>query len=70
MNVSIVSVSRRAGPPHLGHVAFMKASDVANGDTAPDSNLTSSGRRTGNSSSGTSCSPHLSQYTTGIGTPQ
>ena len=70
MKVSIVSVSRCAGPPHLGHVVCKKLSDVANGDTAPDSNVTSSGKRTGNSSSGTSCSPHFSQYTTGIGTPQ
>ena len=68
--MSIVSVSRRAGPPHLGHVVCRKFSDVANGDTAPDSNLISSGKRTGNSSSGTSCSPQVSQYTTGIGTPQ
>ena len=50
----MVSVSRLEAAPHLGQVQFTKASLVAKGEVAPAVKLTSSGRRTGSSSSGTS----------------
>ena len=70
MKVSIVSVSRVALPPHFGHLQWRKCSLDESGDTVPCSNDTSSGRRTGSSSSGTSTSPHASQLMMGIGAPQ
>ena len=30
--MSIVSVSRRAGPPHVGHVVFTQSSAAASGE--------------------------------------
>ena len=57
----MVSVSRLAGLPHFGQVQFTKLSEVASGDTAPASNLTSSGSITGSWSSGTSTSPQSGQ---------
>ncbi len=56
-NVSIVSVSRRAGPPQLGHVVTTKAACVASGDPPVPVSCTSSGSRTGNADSGTGTVP-------------
>ena len=68
--VSIVSVSRSAGPPHLGHVVLRNESLVASGERPDGSKVTSSGARTGNWSTGTATMPSCSQWTTGIGHPQ
>ncbi len=70
--VSIVSVSRRAGPAHFGQWVFTQSVAVASGEVAPSvgSKSTTSGRVTGRSSSGTGTMPHSWQYTTGIGVPQ
>ena len=48
MNVSIVSVSRRAGPPHFGHVVFTNSGTLASGDCPCPVSVTFSGSRTGN----------------------
>jgi hypothetical protein len=48
MNVSIVSVSRSAGPPHFGHVVFRNSGTLASGDWPCPVSATFSGRRTGN----------------------
>src|ERR1700704_641750 len=50
---SLVSVSRVAGPPHFGQVAARKPSWCLRGDSPDGVNSTSSGSRTGRSSSGT-----------------
>src|SRR6266853_1929741 len=68
--VSMVSVSRRAGPPHFGHLAARNFSFESRGDSPVGLNSTWSGRSTGSSDSGTGCTPHFAQYTTGIGGPQ
>ena len=68
--VSIVSVSRFAGPPHFGHVTLTKPSCLASGDSPCGEKSTSSGSRTGSSSSGTPTSPHVGQWMIGIGAPQ
>ena len=59
--VSMVSVSRRAGPPQAGHEAFRKPSWVVSGDCPVGMNSTSSGRSTGSWPTGTGCSPQPSQ---------
>src|SRR5438477_2390799 len=69
-NVSMVSVSRRAAPPHFGHVVFTNPSCFASGDSPCGEKSTSSGSSTGSSSSGTGTSPHDGQCTIGIGHPQ
>src|SRR6266568_5652074 len=69
-NVSMVSVSRFAGPPHLGQVVFTNDATFANGDPPRPVNWTSRGSTTGSWSSGTGTTPSVSQYTTGIGVPQ
>jgi len=46
--VSIVSVSRRAGPPHFGQVVFTNSGELASGDSPSPVNVTFDGRRTGN----------------------
>src|SRR4249920_4124258 len=69
-NVSMVSVSRRASPPHVGHATFDQVGCRASGDSPPGWKSTSSGSRTGSSSSGTATSPHVSQWMMGIGAPQ
>src|SRR5215470_5458355 len=68
-NVSIVSVSRRAAPPQLGHFTFVHVGWRSSG-LPGRSNDTSSGSTTGRSLSGTGTTPHLSQWITGIGQPQ
>ena len=63
MKVSMVSVSRRPGPPHFGHTVFTNSSLMARGrlSRGPEPYSASSGSSTGNSDSGTGCTPHSSQ---------
>ncbi|MNI47093.1 hypothetical protein D3C73_1015920 [compost metagenome] len=68
-NVSIVSVSRRAGLPQLGQAQDRKASFLASGLPLP-SGIRSSGRTTGRSFSGTGTGPQSAQWMIGIGVPQ
>src|SRR3954471_22534061 len=68
--VSIVSVSRRAGPPHFGHVVFTQSSAAASGDLPFGAKSLMSGSSTGSWSSGKGMRPSVSQYTIGIGQPQ
>src|SRR5262249_26822562 len=70
--VSMVSVSRRAAPPHLGHSVLTQSSAAASGETplGARSCPRRSGSTTGSCSSGTGTSPQPSQYTIGIGAPQ
>src|SRR3982750_1434731 len=68
-NVSIVSVSRVAGPPHCGQVTCFQVGWWSS--ALPGlSKVTSSGSATGKSLSGTGTTPHLGQWITGIGQPQ
>ena len=70
--MSIVSVSRFAGPPQVGQSTLTQSSAAASGETpfgfrsAPRS----SGSSSGSWSSGTATSPSFSQWMIGIGTPQ
>ena len=57
--VSIVSVSRRASPPHFGHFVFIHFSFVFKGFPFP--NLTSLGNLIGKSFSDKGTTPHFSQ---------
>src|SRR5207244_10686509 len=59
--VSIVSVSRRAGPLHFGHFVFTNASDWASGEALLPVNGTSLGSITGRSAAGTGTVPHFWQ---------
>ncbi len=68
--MSIVSVSRRAAPPHFGHTAWTKASDFSRGLPSTPRNSTSSGSNTGRSASGTGTTPQAGQWMAGIGVPQ
>ena len=68
--MSIVSVSRRAAPPHLGQTTFTKASDFSRGFPSTPENATSSGSTTGRSASGTGTTPQPGQWIAGIGVPQ
>ena len=68
--MSIVSVSRLAGPPQCGQVVFKNVFEVVIGDLPTTLKSTSFGHFTGKSFSSTGTIPHLSQYTTGIGAPQ
>ena len=68
--VSIVSVSRRPGPPHWGQrTPAWKAALLASGLPLP-SGTRSCGSSTGRSFSGTGCGPQLSQWMMGMGVPQ
>src|SRR3954466_9317486 len=60
-NVSIVSVSRRAGPPHVGHVVFTHSGTCANGESPRPVNVAMCGNSTGNCSYGTATTPCFSQ---------
>ena len=60
INVSIVSVSRLAGLPQLGHWQDKKASCLTSGLPLP-SGIKSSGNITGKSFSGTGTAPQASQ---------
>ncbi len=68
-NVSIVSVSRRASPPHSGHVTCFHVGWWSSG-LPGRSKVASSGRSTGRSASGTGTVPQRSQWIIGIGQPQ
>ncbi len=68
-NVSIVSVSRRAGAPHAGQDTSRHVGWRSSG--LPGwSKLTSAGSTTGRSATGTGTTPQRSQCTIGIGQPQ
>ena len=58
MKVSMVSVSRSAGPPHLGQVVKRQVGCSFNGLSPVGFHSTSSGRSTGSWSSGTATTPH------------
>src|SRR3990167_5210836 len=68
----MTSVSLFAGPPHRKHSVFTKSLILARGDSpsGPGSYFSTFGNSTGKSFSGTGTIPHLSQCTTGIGSPQ
>src|SRR3990167_7851050 len=68
----MVFVSRLAGPAQFGHVVLTHSSILASGDSPVPvgSYCSTSGSNTGNSSSGTGTTPHFSQCTIGIGSPQ
>ena len=68
----MVSVSRRAGPPQLGHVVCTQSSTRASGERPSSVGWKSSrsGSSTGSWSLGTGTMPHFSQCTIGIGAPQ
>ncbi len=68
--VSMVSVSRVAGPPSIGHVVCRNPSLSESGDWPVGRNSTSSGASTGSWSTGTGTTPCSSQYTAGMGQPQ
>ncbi len=70
--MSIVSVSRSAGPPHAGHGTSTQSRAAASGDTPRGASAAPrrSGSRTGSWSSGTGTSPHPGQWTIGMGAPQ
>jgi hypothetical protein len=59
--VSIVSVSRRAGPPQRGHSVATQSSTAASGLLPFGAKSSTSGSRTGRSSSGTGTIPSVSQ---------
>ena len=67
--MSIVSVSRRAAPPHLGQVAFVQVGWRSSG-LPGSAKLTSSGSRTGSLSRASGTTPQAGQCSTGIGQPQ
>src|SRR3954453_18377047 len=71
-NVSIVSVSRVASPPHDGHFTVTQSVALSSGDRPPSgrSSYPLRGSSTGRSSSGTATSPQPLQCTIGIGQPQ
>ena len=68
-NVSIVSVSRRAGAQHFGQATSRQVGWRSSGFPGW-SKLTSSGSTTGRSATGTGTTPQASQWMTGIGQPQ
>ena len=65
----MVSVSRTAGSPHLGHFTCFQVGWWSSGLPGL-SKVTSSGSFTGSSSTGTGTMPSFSQWMTGIGQPQ
>src|SRR5206468_13125756 len=69
-NVSIVSVSRRAGPPQTGHFTLTHSGTCASGESPRPVNVVTFGSSTGKSAYGTPTTPSLEQWTTGIGVPQ
>ncbi len=66
----MVSVSRRAGPPHFGHATLTNSGTFASGESPRPVNSATFGSSTGSSSSGTATSPHAGQWMMGIGVPQ
>ena len=65
----MVSVSRRAGPPHLGQAPFEGLADVVSGEP-PAGDVHVLRQQDGQVSSVSGTMPHLSQYTMGMGVPQ
>ena len=59
--MSIVSVSRRALPPHLGHVVFTNEATSASGEPPLPESGTSGGSTTGRCSSFSGTMPSFSQ---------
>ena len=59
--MSIVSVSRRAGPPHRGQAAFTNAGWFASGEPPLPESCTSLGSTTGRFSSFSGTMPSFSQ---------
>ena len=59
--MSIVSVSRRAGPPHFGQVVLTNSSLAASGELALGRVVVDVRQQTGSWSSGTGTMPHSSQ---------
>src|SRR4030043_583262 len=70
MKVSMVSVSLRPGPEHLGQVVLTNDWQYFKGDSPVGLKSESGGSKTGKSSSSTGTMPHFSQYMMGIGAPQ
>src|SRR5437762_13245028 len=66
----MVSVSRRAGPPHFGQAVFTNSGVAASGDSPMPVSLGFGGSSTGKSMSGTGTMPSFEQWMTGIGVPQ
>jgi hypothetical protein len=60
-NVSIVSVSRRAGPRHIGQVVSTNSFTCASGESPRPVSVVTFGNATGNSSKGTGTTPSWSQ---------
>ena len=67
--MSIVSVSRCAGRPHVGQGTSRNARCLFSGLPLP-SGMRSVGRTTGRSFSGTGTTPQVSQWMMGMGVPQ
>src|SRR5450759_5339514 len=65
-NVSMVSVSRRPGPPQRGQAARRNASTFSSGFPPLPVKGASGGRITGRSFSGTGTQPSFSQWIIGI----
>jgi len=70
MNVSIVSVSRRAAPPHFGHFTFTNSGTLAQGDCPTPENFAIGAALPANPCPARQPFRTLSQYRTGIGVPQ
>ena len=59
--VSIVSVSRLAGPPHIGHLTLTNSGTCASGESPRPLNVVTLGSATGSWSYGTGTTPSFSQ---------
>ena len=70
MNVSMVSVSRRAAAPHAGQVTLTNSGTFSSGERPAPVISMRSGRITGSWFSGTGTTPQFGQWMTGIGVPQ
>jgi hypothetical protein len=68
-NVSMVSVSRRASPPHVGHATFDQVGCRASGDSSR-LEVDVVGQQDRQLVVGHATSPHVSQWMMGIGAPQ
>ncbi len=66
----MVSVSRRAGRPHVGHVVFTHSGTCASGESPRPVNSVTVGSTTGNWSSGTGTTPQCPHEIIGMGVPQ
>ncbi len=66
----MVSLSRRAAPPHFGQVTSWNDFESRSGERPVGVKSTSRGSSTGRSFGSTGCAPHVSHQITGIGAPQ